>query len=99
MGEMNVAKKPDDIISTRLRLPSGLYRLVTASAKRNNRSINSEILWALAHYIGDEAPKLVQRMAAEQRRQMHNVLRALITDREKAEQAIAKFDEGMGEEK
>jgi Arc-like DNA binding domain len=90
-----VAKKSDDIISTRLRLPAGLHRMVAASAKRNNRSINSEILWGLAHYLGDEAATSVARMAAEQRRQMHNVLRALIADPAKAAKAIENFDKGV----
>jgi len=85
-------KTADDIISTRLRLPAGLHRMVAASAKRNNRSMNSEILWGLAQYLGGEAPKFVEHMAAEQRRHMLNVLRALVADPEKA---LANIEKGM----
>lgn len=87
-----MAKKPDDIISTRLRMPTGIHRLLTTAAKRNNRSINSEILWCIAQQLGGDAPKLVENMSVEQRRIMHNVLQALISDPDKAAQAIANFD-------
>jgi hypothetical protein len=69
--------------------------MLTASAKRNNRSLNSEILWGLAKYLGEDAQKYVEQMAVHQRQVMHNVLRALIADPEKAAQAIASFDKGM----
>ena len=85
-------KSDDDIISTRLRLPAGLHRMVTATAKRNNRSFNSEILWCIAHQYGGEATKHVAHLAAEQRRVMHNVLRALVADPERAAKIIAGFD-------
>ena len=86
-------KKSDDIIiSTRLRLPAGLHRMLTASAKRNSRSLNSEILWGLAHYVGGDAPKHVEQMVAHQRDVMHRVLRALIADPEKAARAIERLD-------
>lgn len=85
-------KKSGDIISTRLRLPAGLHRMLTETAKRNNRSLNSEILWGLAHYLGGDAPKHVEQMAAHQRDVMHRVLRALIADPEKAAKAIARLD-------
>jgi hypothetical protein len=94
-----VAKKPNDIISTRLRLPAGLHRMLAASAKRNNRSINSEILWSIARHLGDEAQTFVKHMEVEQRRTLHNVLRALIADPEKAAQAIASFDKRMEDER
>jgi hypothetical protein len=90
-----MAKAPKTIVSTRLRLPTGLHRMITASAKRNNRSINSEILWGLAHYLGGEAPKFVEHMAVEQRRLIHDVLRGLIANPERAAKAIAEVEEGM----
>jgi Arc-like DNA binding domain len=92
-----MAKRKDEIVSTRLRLPTGLHRLLTASAKRNNRSLNSEVLWCIAQQLGGEAHKLVEQMAVEQRRAMHRVLQALIKDPQRAAQAIANFDKGMGE--
>jgi hypothetical protein len=90
--------KKSEVISTRLRLPTGLHQMIKVSAKRNNRSVNSEILWGLAHYLGGEAPKFVEHMAAHQRQVLHNVLRALMSDPEAAARAIAKFEkEAEGE--
>jgi hypothetical protein len=88
-------RKSEEIVSTRLRLPAGLHRLLTASAKRNNRSLNSEVLWCVAQQLGGDAHKLVEQMAVEQRRAMHIVLQALIKDPQRAAQAIANFEKGM----
>jgi hypothetical protein len=85
-------KKPHQIMSTRLRLPVGMHQMLKVSAKQNNRSINSEILWGLAHYLGGEAGKYVEHMRAEQRRNMHNVLRMLMSNPEEAAKAIAGWD-------
>jgi len=79
-----------DIISTRLRLPAPVHRMLTASAKRNNRSLNSEILWALAQYLGEDAQKHVEHMAVHQREVMAR-------DPEAAARMIAGFDKGMEE--
>jgi hypothetical protein len=56
-------------------------------------------LWGLAQYLGGDAQKHVEHMAAHQREMMHNVLRALIADPEKAARAIASFDKGMEDER
>jgi len=87
--------KKSDVVGLRLRMPAGVHRLLAASAKRNNRSLNSEILWGLAQYLGGDAQKHVEHMAVQQRETIHNVLRALIADPEKAARAIANFDKGM----
>jgi Arc-like DNA binding domain len=92
-------KSGGDIISTRLRLPAGLHRMLTASAKRNDRSLNSEVLWCVAQQLGGEAHKLVEQMAVEQRRAMHRVLQALIKDPQRAAQAIANYNKGMEDER
>ena len=91
--------KKSDVVGLRLRMPAGVHRLLTASAKRNNRSLNSEILWGLAQYLGGDAQKHVEHMAVQQRETIHNVLRALIADPEKAARAIASFDKGMEDER
>ena len=93
-----MAKKAE-VVGLRLRMPAAVHRLLTASAKRNNRSLNSEILWGLAQYLGGDAQKHVEHMAVHQREMMHNVLRALIADPEKAARAIASFDKGMEDER
>ena len=87
--------KKSEVVGLRLRMPAGVHRLLAASAKRNNRSLNSEILWGLAQYLGGDAQKHVEHMAVQQRETIHNVLRALIADPEKAARAIANFDKGM----
>lgn len=87
-----MVQKSDEIVSTRLRLPKGLHRLLTVAAKRNNRSLNSEILWCIAQQLGGDATKFVEHMAVEQRRIMHNVLRTLVADPAQAARAIAEFD-------
>jgi hypothetical protein len=56
-------------------------------------------LWSLAQYLGGDAPKFVEHMAVEQRRQLHNVLRKLISDPERAERAIASFEKEMEKKK
>jgi hypothetical protein len=85
-------RSDDEIISTRLRMPAGLHRLLTATAKKNNRSLNSEILWCIAHQLGGEAPKMVEQLAVEQRRVMKKVLRAITANPQKAAELIAKLD-------
>jgi plasmid stability protein len=92
-------KKPGEVVGTMLRMPAGLHQMLKVSASRNNRSVNSEILWGLAHYLGGEAPKFVEHMAAHQREVLHNVLRALMSDPEVAAKAIARFDREADHEK
>jgi Arc-like DNA binding domain len=70
-----------EIISTRLRLPKGLHRLLTQTAKRNNRSFNSEVLWRLAISLGGEAPNFVEEMAVEQRRVLDQIVEKAIEQR------------------
>jgi len=93
-----MARKAGDIISTRLRLPAGLHRLLVASAKGNNRSLNSEVLWALAQYLGGDAQKHVEQMRVEQRELIHNVIRKLARDPESAAKWIAGYDKRTGNE-
>jgi hypothetical protein len=92
-GETAMARKSDDIVGLRLRMPAELHRLLVEAAERNNRSLNSEILWCVAQQLGGDAPQLVEDAAAEHRRAIHNVFRTLIPDQEKAAQAIARFEE------
>jgi Arc-like DNA binding domain len=88
-------KSEYEIVSTRLRLPTGLHRMITASAKRNNRSVNSEILWGLAHYLGEEAPKFVEHMKVEQQRLMRDVLQTLIANPQDVAKMIADVDKEL----
>jgi hypothetical protein len=86
-------KSADDIISTRLRMPVGLHDLIVASAKRNNRSLNSEVLWCMAQQLGGDAHKFVEQMAVEQRRRMQRLVKIIYKDPERAEKALARIEE------
>ena len=90
-------RKPD-VTALRLRMPTGLHKLLAGKAKSNNRSINSEILWCIAQQLGGEAPKFVEHMKVEQRRIMEEVLRKIISDPQQAAEAIASFNKNRGEE-
>ncbi len=81
-----------DIISTRLRMPVGLHRLIVASAKRNNRSLNSEVLWCMAQQLGGDAHKHVEQMAVEQRRRMQRLVEIVYKDPERAAKALAEIE-------
>jgi predicted transcriptional regulator len=81
-----------DIISTRLRMPVGLHRLIVASAKANNRSLNSEVLWCMAQQLGGDAHKFVEQMAVEQRRRMHRLAEIVYKDPERVEKALAEME-------
>jgi hypothetical protein len=89
--EAAMAKK-SDTIGLRLRMPAGIHKLLVASAKRNARSLNHEVLWALAKYLGEDAQKHIEQWEVHRREAMHNVLRALARDPEGAARMIAAFD-------
>lgn len=40
------------MVSINLRLPSDLHKAIKASGKRNERSLNSEIIYAIKLYLG-----------------------------------------------
>jgi hypothetical protein len=42
-----VARKPSDIVNLRLRLPEALRKRLSQDAEKNERSLNSEILYRL----------------------------------------------------
>jgi hypothetical protein len=88
-------KADDDIISTRLRMPVGLHRLIVASAKRNNRSLNSEVLWCVAQQLGGDAHKLVEQMGVEHRRRMKRLLEIIHKDPERAAKALARIEKKL----
>jgi Arc-like DNA binding domain len=89
--EKAMARK-SEVVGLRLRVPAGLHRLVVAKARENNRSLNSEVLWAIAHYIGtDDAKRFVEHMAAEQRRQLDAVVRKLAENSELVKEALERM--------
>ena len=80
----------DDVIGLRIRLPPGLHQLLQETARRNNRSLNSEMLWRLAHSLSieghNDAPEYVGQMADFQRKAMDTVLANLRSKRLTKEQ-------------
>lgn len=53
-----VSKRTDP--SFRLRLPKPVLKAITAEARKNGRSRNSEIVVALARYVGEQRAVLEQ---------------------------------------
>jgi Arc-like DNA binding domain len=94
-----MAKKKSEVVGLRLRMPAGVHRLLVKSANSNNRSLNSEILWALAKYLGGDAQMHVEQAEAHRREVLHNVLRALARDPESAARMIANLDKRMEDER
>jgi hypothetical protein len=43
-----------DVVGLRLRLPAELHRLLKETARQNNRSLNTEMIWRLAHSLAVE---------------------------------------------
>jgi hypothetical protein len=78
-------KEVPDVVALRLRLPRGLHQLLTETARQNNRSLNTEMLWRLAHSLANEghkdAPRHVVEMADLQRAAMENVVTAILAQR------------------
>lgn len=90
-----MARKPKsdtEVVSTRLRMPAGLHRMLTATAERNSRSLNSEILWCIAKQLGDEATKHVEAMSVEQRRSLSKAFETLLSDPERLEKVVAALN-------
>jgi len=84
--------KKSETVGLRLRMPAGVHRLLTASAKRNGRSLNQEVLWALAKYLGEDAEKFVEQTAVEQRHRMQRLLEIVYKDPERAAKALGEIE-------
>jgi hypothetical protein len=84
--------RKSDTVGLRLRMPAGVHRLLVASAKRNARSLNHEVLWALAKYLGEDAQKHVEQMSVEQRHRMQRLLEIVYKDPERAAKALGEIE-------
>lgn len=78
-----------EIVSTRLRLPAGLHRMLKQAAKRNGRSMNDEILWSIAQQLGPEAHRYIAEMEIAQREMLQGVMDRLQNDPEFRAQIMA----------
>jgi hypothetical protein len=92
LWQMAKRKSNEDIISTRLRIPAGLHRLIVASAKRNSRSLNSEVLWCTAQQLGADAQKFVEQMAVERRRQMKLLVDIVTKNPDRAAKLLERWE-------
>ena len=78
-----------EIVSTRLRLPAGLHRMLKQAARRNGRSMNDEILWSIAQQLGPEAHRYIVEMEIAQREMLQGVMDRLHNDPEFRAQIMA----------
>lgn len=49
-----MARKPDDTINLRVRLPETMRKMLETQAEMNERSLNSEIVYRLGQSLGAE---------------------------------------------
>jgi hypothetical protein len=85
-----------EVVSTRLRLPAGLHRMLKQAAKRNVRSMNDEILWSIAQQLGQEAHRYIKEMEAAQEEVLQGVLDQLLKDPDRFAEVMAKASERKG---
>jgi hypothetical protein len=88
-----------EVVSTRLRLPAGLHRMLKQLAKRNARSMNDEILWSIAQQLGPEAHRYIKEMEAVQEELLQGVLDRLQNDPQLLAKAMAMADRKKKERK
>lgn len=61
-GSFDMARKPDDLHPTMVRLPEGLRHDLEQSARRHGRSLNAEIIYLLNQSLYQTSPSLVDRL-------------------------------------
>jgi hypothetical protein len=62
------AKRPDDPVNLRLRMPEALRKRLAAEAKANERSLNSEIVYRLGQSLGPEGTAMVAMHESSEQR-------------------------------
>jgi hypothetical protein len=75
-----MAKHPDEIANLKLRFPEVMRARLAEEAKRNQRSLNGEIVYRLGTTFGAEGVALVDQyeaMEEEISRQMREVMHAV----------------------
>jgi hypothetical protein len=85
-------KQPDDPVNLRLRMPEALRLRLTALAKANERSLNSEIVYRLGQSLGPEGQEMVRMHEGFDERVRRILAEAIAEERAKAK----KDREGEG---
>lgn len=94
-------RKPTDIVPLQLRLPEAMRKQIAADAERNQRSLNSEIVWRLdqtmdgrwTEYVAnmerqaekDQAFLAELKADPERRAILENVVRDLLSKKRKGD--------------
>jgi Arc-like DNA binding domain len=76
-------RKPTDIVNLKVRFPEAMRARLAAEAKRNQRSLNGEIVYRLGVTFGPEGPALVRQyedVQAELARAMSKIADRLLNE-------------------
>jgi hypothetical protein len=76
-----MARKPDETINLRVRMPEALRKGLADAAQKNQRSLNSEVVFRLGQSFGSEGAKYVNQYEAaedEAKRLLEQVVKQLI---------------------
>jgi Arc-like DNA binding domain len=80
-GFFEMARKPDETINLRVRMPEALRKGLAEAAEKNQRSLNSEIVFRLGQSFGAEGTNYINQYEAaetEAKRLLEQVVKQLI---------------------
>ena len=80
-------RDPSDVVNLKLRFTEALRARIEQEAKKNQRSLNREIVYRLSTTFGAEGAELAaqyDQAESEIRRQVQEVVRMLIADRKRS---------------
>jgi hypothetical protein len=76
-------RKPDDIVNLKLRFTEALRARIEQEAKKNQRSLNGEIVYRLGTTLGAEGAELAmlyERREEELRNRLREIVEAIIAE-------------------
>ena len=79
-------RKPDDIVNLKVRLTEAMRARIEQEAKKNNRSLNGEIVHRLGVSFGVEGPMLVRQFeerTKELAKELDEIVKRLVAERRK----------------
>ena len=83
---MPTKRKPDDIVNLKVRFSEAMRARLAQEAKRNNRSLNGEIVYRLGTTLGPEGLALAsqfEELQAEAAKLLREVVQRVIAERQK----------------